>query len=158
MKITITRSIITYRYPRSLRIIGYSTASRFNEQSTLIPDDKLSYGSMFSQIMDTHQIIEITELNQQQHPIFDHPIHIITLNLPPLGQSIGLTLKYCPYLTLHISGHPHQIHYAVMIYLLISITIFGYYLLKIMIRLPPFKLLKIFTTTNYMINRIHSIS
>ena len=43
-----------------------------------------------------------------QHPILDHPIHTITLTLPPLGQSIGLILRYYPYFNaayINISSH-----------------------------------------------------
>ena len=97
MGTTTTRSVIRYWNPCSPRTIGYCTTSRFNEHSTLTPDDKISYGSMFSQHIDAPINIEITEVNHQQHPVLDHPIHTIILPLPPLGQSIGLTLRYCPY-------------------------------------------------------------
>ena len=52
MGITATRSVIRYWYPRSPQTIGYCTTARFNAQSTLTPDGKLSYGSIFSQDID----------------------------------------------------------------------------------------------------------
>ena len=55
-------SVIRDWHPRSPRTIGYCTTARFNEQSTLTPNDNLSYGSMFSQHIDAHPHIEITEV------------------------------------------------------------------------------------------------
>ena len=97
MGTTATRSVIRYWHQRSPRIVGYCTTTCFNERSTLTSDDKIPYGSMFSQNIDESPNIEVTEVNYQQHPILHHPIHTTTLTLSQLGQSVGLTLRCFPY-------------------------------------------------------------
>ena len=36
-------------------------------------------------------------VNNKDHPILEHPIHLIRWTLPPAGEPLGITIKYCPY-------------------------------------------------------------
>ena len=36
-------------------------------------------------------------VNNKDHPILEHPIHLIRWTLLPSGEPLGITIKYCPY-------------------------------------------------------------
>ena len=94
---TVTRSVIRYWNPSKPKQIGYCTTARFNERSTIAPNGSLSYGSMISQSMPKPASFETLIVNNKNHPILERPIHLIRWTLPPSGELLGITIKYCPY-------------------------------------------------------------
>ena len=111
---TATRSVIRYWNLFKPKQIGYCTTARFNERSTIAPNDSLSYGSMISQSMPKPTSFETLIVNNKYHPILAHPIHLIRWTLSPSGEPLGITIKYCsyfncPYISKYIADSSYYI-------------------------------------------------
>ena len=52
---------------------------------------------MISQSLSKPDSFAMLSINNQDHPILQHPITIIHWTLPPSGEPFGITIKYCPY-------------------------------------------------------------
>ena len=52
---------------------------------------------MISQSLSKPDSFAMLSINNQDHPILQHPITIIHWILPPSGEPFGITIKYCPY-------------------------------------------------------------
>ena len=93
---TATKSVIRYWKPEKPYEIQYCTTARFFEHTTVLPNGQPSPGSSMQHPEATKQQ-PFTSINISDHPFHNSPPHVLRIQLPPKGTTMGITIKICPY-------------------------------------------------------------
>ena len=90
-----TNSIIKYWCSSSLKEIEVCTSAKFNDHSTLLPNDSLSPRSLLSNGQSKPSNFSPTSIDIHPSPLLSHPIEIKTHLLPPKDYSLYFQLEQC---------------------------------------------------------------